>query len=96
MGEIIQYKNKSISGDPACPPYNPISLGGDEQPVLDDKTDSWSEKDINSHMRLLAKLLRNDEYRMAKIVAKHLTELQPEDANAWYHLAIAHLELMEP
>jgi tetratricopeptide (TPR) repeat protein len=96
MGEIIQYKNKSISGDPACPPYNPISLGGNEQPVLNDKTDSWSEKDINSHRRLLAKLLRNDEYRMAKIVAKHLTELQPEDANAWYHLAIAHLELMEP
>jgi tetratricopeptide (TPR) repeat protein len=72
------------------------TLRGKRKGTLNDAVRNWSEADLNLHRQLLQKLMANKEFPQAKIVAEHLTDLQPEDANAWYHLGVILLSLSNP
>jgi tetratricopeptide (TPR) repeat protein len=55
-------------------------------------TSQWG----NLHRQLLQKLMADEEFAQAKIVAKHLTVLQPDDPYAWYLWGSALLALSDP
>jgi len=57
---------------------------------------TWSEADLNLHRQLLQKLITDGEFAQAKIVAKHLTDLQPDDPYAWYLQGFSLLALSDP
>jgi tetratricopeptide (TPR) repeat protein len=57
---------------------------------------AWSEEDFNLHKLLLLELMDKEEFAQAKIVAQHLTDLQPEEPYAWYLRGVALLELYDP
>ncbi|MFH1147949.1 MAG: tetratricopeptide repeat protein [Pseudomonadota bacterium] len=63
---------------------------------LNNVAGTWSEGDINLYRQLLQNLIANEEFEQAKIVAKHLTDLQPDDPYAWYLQGFALLALSDP
>ena len=94
MGEIIKYtakkKGKHFHSD------QHISAKRENKAELEEKTGAWSEADLYYHRQLLRKLMDENEFSHAKIIAKHLTELQPDDASAWYILGVSCLGLSDP
>ena len=96
MGEIIQLTDKTKQRQRISHSDYSKSVEANQKPELEDKTGAWSEADINHHKELLLNLMKYNEFSKAKIVAKHLTDLQPEDSYAWYLRGVVHLELSDP
>jgi tetratricopeptide (TPR) repeat protein len=63
---------------------------------FNDELESWSDTDLNLYRQLLYKLMADGEFSQAKIVAKHLTDLQSDDVYAWAMQGIALLALSDP
>jgi len=61
-----------------------------------DTVGPWTEEDLNLHKLLLLDLMEKEEFAQARIVAQHLTDLQPEEPYAWYLRGVALLELSDP
>jgi len=101
MGKVIQYTNKPKRRRKGVPSDNAASAPpassktkGKRRPA--EAIGTWSKADLDLHRQLLLKLMREGEFSEAKIVAKHLTDLQPEDSYAWYLRGTALLELSDP
>lgn len=96
MGKVIQYTDRSKRRRMGSSPGLPIPNEEVRKQGLDDKTRAWSEADVNIHKQLLRNLIKNDELSFAKIVARHMTDLLPEDSYGWFLRGVAHLELSDP
>ena len=96
MGKVIQYADKSRQRRRGSGPGSPIPNEKEQIRELEDKAGAWSEIDIGVHKQLLLNLIKSDDYSFAKIVAKHITDLLPEDSYAWFLRGVAHLELSDP
>jgi tetratricopeptide (TPR) repeat protein len=59
-------------------------------------TQEWNEEDILSLKRLLKRLLEENELDQAKVVAKQLSGLLPEDSELWYFLGCITARLGDP
>lgn len=102
MGKVIKYVNnnkgkqrppaagKSKSAETLVAPKSK-SKGKVPQTTL-----PWREADVNLHRQMLLKLIGDREYAQAKIAAKYVTDLQPDDAYAWHLRGIAHVEVGDP
>lgn len=88
MGEVIELTRKAKRGGKAA------SGGISKRKAV--KTGDWSEGDIGLHRQLLRKLMADEEFGQARIVAKYLTDLQPDDAIAWHLQGVAFLRLSDP
>ncbi len=60
------------------------------------RPDKWSEADINLHRQLLQQLMEKEDYAQGKVVARHLTEIAPDDAHAWFLRGVALVQTEEP
>jgi len=60
------------------------------------ESEAWDDDDLNSYRQLLQKLMEDGEFRTAGAVAKHLTNLQPGDAYAWYLRGVVLISLSDP
>jgi len=53
----------------------------------DAMTHIWSDEEVKSFKLLLSKILENprseEEFKEARVVAKLLSEIHPDDAEAW-------------
>ncbi len=102
MGKVIKYTNKSkqgkkVSSSSKSMPAPPASCSEEKRNGdFIDADGTWSEDDLNIHRQLLQKLVADGEFAQAKIVAKHLTDLQPDDPYAWYLRGCALLALSDP
>lgn len=102
MGKVIKYKNNTKQGRQVSPPDNSTStpstaaLKAKRKEKSTDPIGTWSGADLDLHRQLLLKLMRDGEFAEAKIVAKHLTDLEPTDPYAWYLRGTALLELSDP
>lgn len=102
MGKVIKYTNKpkerregsSSDSSMSVPVTSPLKAKQKER--ITDKDGTCSEADLNLHRQLLQKLMSDNEFPQAKIVAKHLTDLQPDDAYTWYLQGVVLLALCEP
>jgi len=92
MGEVIELTRKAKRGRKAAS-RTPKDRASKRKVV---KTEDWSESDIGLHRQLLQKLIVDEEFGQARIVAKHLTDLQPDDAIAWHLQGVALLRLSDP
>jgi len=102
MGKVIKYPKKPKSRlngsslDNSTPLPVMASIEANQNGKLADTIETWSEADLNLHRRLLQKLISDNEFPQAKIVAKHLTDLQPDDSYAWYLRGVVLLALSDP
>lgn len=102
MGKVIKYTNKhkqrrdgsSLDSSVSVPATLPLEAK--QKGRITDTDGTWSEADLNLHRQLLQKLMSDNEFPQAKIVAKHLTDLQPDDAYAWYLRGVVLLALSDP
>jgi len=96
MGKVIRYADKSRQRRRGSGPGRPIPNEKEQIQELEDKAGAWSEIDIGVHKQLLLNLIKSNEYSFAKIVARHITDLLPEDSYAWFLRGVAYLELSDP
>ena len=102
MGEVIKYTNKTKEGRKVSSSGKSTSEPPTESPKVNrgknikDPVGTWSEEDLNLHKLLLLDLMEKEEFGQARIVAQHLTDLQPEEPYAWYLRGVALLELSDP
>jgi tetratricopeptide (TPR) repeat protein len=102
MGKIIKYAKKTKAGRKGSPSGKSASVPPTESAMaggggnINAPAAMWSEEDINLHKRLLVDLMEKEEFAQAKVVARHLTDLLPEEPYAWYLLGVALLELSDP
>lgn|SRR3989339_599302 len=102
MGKVIKYTNKpkqrqeGSSSDSSMSVQATSPLEAKQKERITDTDGTWSEADLNLYRRLLQKLMSDNEFPQAKIVAKHLTDLQPDDAYAWYLRGVVLLALSDP
>ena len=88
MRKVAKKSNRSkrkqkISSFESTSVPSATSSKGKRKGSLNDAAGTWSESDINLHRQLLQKLITDEEFAQAKVVAKHLTDLQPDDPYAW-------------
>ena len=102
MGKVIGYTNKTKKGRKGSSAGKSVSVSPTNSSTAErlgnirDLVAAWSEEDINLHKLLLLELMDKEEFAQAKIVAQHLTDLQPEEPYAWYLRGVALLELSDP
>lgn len=102
MGRVIKYTDKVRQGRKVSPSAKSPSMGAAKRleakrgKNIRDTVGAWTREDLNLHKLLLLDLMKREEYAKAKVVARHLTDLQPEEAYAWYLRGIALLELSDP
>lgn len=102
MGKVIKYTKKlkqrregsSSNSSISAPATSPLKAKQKER--ITGAVGTWSEADLDLHRQLLQKLISDNEFSQAKIIAKHLTDLQPDDAYAWYLQGLVHLALSDP
>lgn len=102
MRKVIGYTDKTKEGRKGSSSSKSVSVSPTESPMAEegrnikDPVATWSEEDLNLHKLLLLDLMEKEEFAQAKIVAQHLTDLQPEEPYAWYLRGVALLELSDP
>ncbi len=102
MGKVIKDTNKAKQGEKVPPSCKSTPAPPAEFPkakLKENVTDTlgiWNEADLDIHRQLLLKLIREEAFSEAKIVAQHLNDLEPTDAYAWYLRGVALLELSDP
>jgi len=102
MGRVIKYTDKVRQGGKVSPFAESPSMGAAELTEakrggnIKDARGTWTEEDLNLHKLLLLDLMEKEEFAQARIVAQHLTDLQPEEPYAWYLRGVALLELSDP
>lgn len=102
MGKVIKYVNNGKKRQGASPSNKSTAVPCSESSKVKRRgkstkaVQSWSDVDLNLHRQLLQRLMSKGEYAQARIVARHLTDLQPGDAYAWHLRGIVFLELSEP
>ena len=90
MGKVINYKNKCMQGQGSSASGNSASATSTVSPKAKRRgrhrgaVQSWSEEDLRQHRQLLNRLMREKQFAHVCIVAKHMTDLKPNDADAWY------------
>jgi Flp pilus assembly protein TadD len=98
MGKVIKYTNNRKKGS-FCESSSEPSMAspkGKRKGKFMDAIEAWSEADIDLHRELLQTLMEENEFSQAKIVAKHLTDLRPDDSYAWYLRGVVLLALSDP
>jgi len=95
-GSNMSKRKQKVSSSESPSASSARSSKGKRKENLTDAGGFWSESDLNLHRQLLQKLMADGEFAQAKIVAKHLTDLQPNDPYAWYLRGFALLALSDP
>ena len=103
MGKVIRYTNKDKEGARGfvfrVNPHrrhrrNPRRQSEGKTSKI--RLQRGAKRILNLHKLLLLDLMDKEEFAQAKIVAKHLTDLQPEEPYAWYLRGVALLDLSDP
>ncbi len=98
MGKVIRYKNNSTRGQGTSASDNSTSVPSKLSPKAKQKgkhkdaVQSWSEDELDQHRQLLNRLMREKQFAQATIVAKHLIDLKPDNADAWHCLGAGLVE----